>query len=202
MSPAFGWLPHFARSVVCAFAHEWRGYRNGAIELSPSTAATYGITENELRAGIALALRAKLLLLTVPSRRRSGKGSPAKYAISWEPLGDVPAFGIVPTNGPASDEWRSVGLADLPPRPRGIRAAEELLGWRSARQGPAREHSDRADVPPEILEGVRHGWVENQPMRPARVGRSGGLRPARVGRTVRHGWVEENSWDDSTEAES
>ena len=142
-SEAFRWLPDFAVRVLLALAAQFTGYNNGGIELTASEARHFGIREDELFAGIGLLVAAGFVRRTVAARRRSGRGQPARYALTWRPLGDFPAFGIVPTVS-ASHEWRRF----VPPFPsvRSVRAAEGALGTRKARQ--SRLHLVERETPP------------------------------------------------------
>lgn len=124
-SEAFRWLPDFAVRVLTAMAAQFSGYNNGGLELTATEARAFGISEDELYAGIGLLILAGFVRRTVQARRRSGKGTPARYAVTWRTLGDFPKFGIVPTVAPSRDWQRFV-----PPYPavRSVAAAQAALG--------------------------------------------------------------------------
>lgn len=130
-SEAFRWLPNFAVRVLVAMAAQFSGYNNGGLELTANDARAYGINEDELFAGIRLLIVAGFVRRTVLARRRSGKGSPARYAITWRTLGSFPRFDIVPTVAPSRD-W----LRFVPPFPavRSLNAAEVALGRHKPRK--------------------------------------------------------------------
>lgn len=127
---AFRWLPHFAVRLLLALAAQFTGYNNGGIELTAQDARRFGIGEDELFAGLGLLVAAGFVRRTVAARRRSGKGQPARYALTWRPLNDFPKFDIVPTIA-ASHDWRRF----VPPFPavRSVHAAECTLGIRKRR---------------------------------------------------------------------
>lgn len=133
----FRWVPDFGARVLLAVTAQYNGNNNGGLELTAADALRFGIREDELFAGIGLLLAAGFLRRTVAARRRSGKGQPARYALTWRPLNDFPRFGIVPTIA-ASRDWEKCA----PPFPavRSVRAAEIALGIRKAR--PSRLHTD------------------------------------------------------------
>lgn len=129
-STAFTWLPHFARSVVVAMAGQFRGFNNGGLELTVADANEYGIGKAELYAGLRLATRTKLLIRTVPAKRSSGKGIPAKYALTWRVINEFPAYNLIETRDP-SHAWDR--FQTDAPRPRSLTDAERILGWRKPR---------------------------------------------------------------------
>jgi hypothetical protein len=135
-SGAYQWLPHFAARVLFAFAAKFSGFNNGGLELTTRDAAVFGLNESELFAGIGLCMRARLVKRTVEARRRSGKGTPAKYALTWRTMGDFPALNLAPTAVPGHDwKWFKAPFA----RPRSVREALRALGYE--RSQPSRLHT-------------------------------------------------------------
>ena len=88
-SAAWRWLPDFAKVVVVGLAGQFTGYNNGGLEFTEQQASEVGISKNPLYTGLRLAVHAGLVNRTMPARRQSGKGIPAKYALTWEKLADV-----------------------------------------------------------------------------------------------------------------
>ena len=142
-SEAYRWLPHFARSVLFAVASRYRGFNNGGLELTVKTARAQGINKQELYAGLRLCLEAGLLRKTSPGKRRSGKGIPAKYALTWRPINDFPALNLIATEHP-SDEWRSYNPST--PRPRSLTKAEKHLGIRKPKKPVKTSWPDRESI--------------------------------------------------------
>ena len=138
-SDAYRWLPHFARSVLFSVASRYRGFNNGGLELTVKTALEQGINKSELYAGLRLCMKVGLLRQTSPGKRRSGKGIPAKYAITWRAMNDFPVLNLIASERPG-DEWQSF-VADAP-RPRSLTQSEILLGIR-------REKRNRNPLPPD-----------------------------------------------------
>lgn len=126
-SDAFRWLQSFAVRVLVALAAQYHGYNNGGLELTVKEAARFGIKRTELYAGLRLLAIAGLIEKTVEERKSSGKGVPAKYALTWRPTDEFPAYNILANERPANT-W-----AKFPGDSRPIRSladAERFLGWR------------------------------------------------------------------------
>ncbi len=156
-SDAWHWLPHFARSVVVMAAGLTLGYRNGMLELTPSGtegfngAKSFGISKNELYAGLRLACEAGLLDQTSKGKHRSGKGIPASYAVSWDSIEkEQPYKNIFPRA--ATNAWKKKPSG---PRIKSVAAAERYLGWRKP-----------STTGGEFLEGVRTVKDETAPPNP------------------------------------
>ena len=159
-SEACRWLPDFAVRVLLAMAAQYNGFNNGGLELGTKVGRTFAIGEQALHAGIGLLLAAGLVQRTVEARRRSGKGSPARYALTWRQLGDFPQFNIVPT-AIASNEWRRF-VPPFPP-PATVHSAMVALGHRRKPQ-PIRLHLISGVSPPRYkkVHGALH--VKNDAM--------------------------------------
>jgi hypothetical protein len=141
-SEAYRWLPDFATRVLNAVAAQFNGYNNGGLELTAREARAFGIKEDVLYAGLGLLIEAGFVRRTVEARRRSGKGAPARYAITWRTLGDFPKFDIVPTVTPSRD-WRR--FVPAYPAVRSVAAAQSMLGQHKPRT--SRLHRLRASRP-------------------------------------------------------
>lgn len=129
-SDAFRWLPSFGVRVLVALAAQYRGINNGGLELTLKKAARFGIKRTELYAGLKLLAFVGLIKKTVEERKSSGKGVPAKYALTWRPVNGFLAYNIVATNRPAHTWTKFRGDA----RPiRSLSDAEKFLGWRKHR---------------------------------------------------------------------
>ena len=129
-SDAFRWLPSFAVRVLVALAARYFGINNGGLELTVKEAERFGIKRTELYAGLKLLAFAGLIKKTVEERKSSGKGVPAKYALSWQPTDEFPAYNILANERPANTWAKFRGDA------RAIRslsdAARFLISWGSA----------------------------------------------------------------------
>jgi len=143
ISDAYRWLPHFARSVLFAVASRYRGYNNGGLELTVKTANEQGINKSELYAGLRLCLMAGLIRQTSPGKHRSGKGIPAKYAVTWRTINEFPALNLIESDRP-SDDWRK--FEPDSPRPRSLTQAEILLGMRKPRHRNYGELPDQDSI--------------------------------------------------------
>ena len=135
-SKAYRWLPPFAKCVLFALAAQFTGYNSGGLELTVKDGKAFGLTEDELIAGLALCILAGFVKRTVEARRRSGTGAPARSALTWRRMGDFPRFNIAPTFSPTND-WQA--FEEPFARPRSLRGAWIALGYRSAR--PSRLHT-------------------------------------------------------------
>lgn len=131
-SAAYVWLPHFARSVLTAVAAQYRRYNNGVLELTEGLAKEYGINRDELHTGLWLVCRCGLLINTVPAKRRSGKGVPAKYALPWWPVNDFPAYNFLPIEHPPRT-WLKFPAGQE--RIRSLRQAKRFRGWQVTKTG-------------------------------------------------------------------
>jgi hypothetical protein len=129
-SDAYRWLPHFAWSVLLAMASRYTGRNNGALELTATDAERFGIKRDELYAGIGLCIKAKLVKRTVEARRRSGRGVPARYALTWRAIDQHDGFNLMQRSTPAH-EWTTFE----PPFNRAdtVRAADRALGYRNGK---------------------------------------------------------------------
>lgn len=127
-SEAWCWLPHFARTVLVALTGQFSGYNNGALELTVEDAQSCGISKQELYAGIALLIAAGFIKRTVNARRRDGQGQPARYALTWRPLPDIPKYNIVATMH-GSNEWE--GFTPPFPAASTLREAMRAVGQRA-----------------------------------------------------------------------
>jgi hypothetical protein len=141
-SEAYRWLPDFATRVLNAIAAQFNGYNNGGLELTAREARAFGIGEDVLYAGLGLLIEAGFVRRTVQARRRSGKGAPARYAITWRTLGDFPKFDVVPTVTPSRDWQRFVPQY---PAVRSVAAAQSVLGHHKPRM--SRLHRLRSSGP-------------------------------------------------------
>jgi hypothetical protein len=129
-SEAFRWIPHFARSVLIAIAGRYRGFNNGGLELTVALAKERGINKSELYAGIRLCMHVGLLKQTSPGKRRSGKGIPAKYALTWKPMNEFLSLNLIESDRP-SDKW--IGFKPTGDPIRSLSQAERFLGMRKKR---------------------------------------------------------------------
>lgn len=129
-SDAFRWLPNFAVRVFVALAAQYRGNNNGGLELTLNKATPFGIKRNELYAALKLLAVVGLIKKTVKERKSSGKGVPAKYALTWRPLNEFPAYNILETERPAHTWMKFRGDARTI---RSLSGAERFLGWRNNR---------------------------------------------------------------------
>jgi hypothetical protein len=126
-SDAYRWLPSFAVRVLVALAAQYCGINNGGLELTVKEAERFGIKRTELYAGLKLLAFVGLIKKTVEERKSSGKGVPAKYALTWRPVNEFPAYNILANERPANTWVKFRGDA------RAIRSlsdAERFLGWR------------------------------------------------------------------------
>ena len=126
-SDAFRWLPSFGVRVLVALAAQYRGINNGGLELTLKKAARFGIKRTELYAGLKLLAFVGLIKKTVAERKSSGKGVPAKYALTWWPTDEFPAYNILATERPANTWAKFRGDARTI---RSLSDAEKFLGWR------------------------------------------------------------------------
>ncbi|MBL8226032.1 MAG: hypothetical protein JNM50_11965 [Chromatiales bacterium] len=135
-SESWRWLPPFARDVCFALAAQFRTYKddrrsnNGAIELTEKAAAEFGISRRELWAGIGLLIRVGLLVRMVEAKKRSGRGIPAKYALTWHPVAANTALNIR-DEATARRTWLTFEAAG--PRPKSVNAAAALLSGQAPR---------------------------------------------------------------------
>jgi hypothetical protein len=140
MSPQFCWLPHFAVRVLITLAGQYRGFNNGALTLSVATAEQWGVSRSELYAGLSLLKHVGFIEETVPPRRKSGHGQPARYALSWRKLDESAKFNIA-ASATASKAWTATDLETLGPKLRSLREAERWRGhkrygsWPTSRRG-------------------------------------------------------------------
>lgn len=129
-SDAFRWIPSFSVRVLIALAAQYWGKNNGGLELTLKEAARFGIKRSALYAGLRLLAVAGLIKKTVIERRSSGKGVPAKYALTWRPIDEFPAYNLLATKQPDHTWAKFQGDARTI---RSLSDAEKFLGWRSHR---------------------------------------------------------------------
>jgi hypothetical protein len=133
-SPAWHWLPSFARDVCFALAAGFRVYRddrrsnNGSLELTEKAAAGFGISRRELWPGIGLLLLTGIVARTVQAKKRSGRGVPAKYALTWHPVVANAALNLS-AEATARRTW--VNFEPPGPRPKSVNAAAALLSGKA-----------------------------------------------------------------------
>lgn len=125
-SPAWRWLPPFARCVVVGLAAGYRGRNNGALELTEKRAAEMGLSRREWLCGLGLACEARLIVRTVPARYRGGKGLPARFALTFQAMSDLPALNLVAA--PPSNAWARFAPPGRPVR--SINSGDVVLGRR------------------------------------------------------------------------
>jgi len=157
-SEAWLFVPHFARSVLTALSGKFRGINNGGLELTVSQAIDRGINKNELYAALHLLREVNLIKRTHRGRRTSGKGTPDKYAVTWAPVAEFPAYNIVSTSQP-SNAWQH--FKSQGKRIRNLAQAERHIGWKP----------EGRPVPPfggEVLKGVPTGRDEETRSSPYR----------------------------------
>ncbi len=85
-SPAWGSIPHFARSVLVGIAAQFRGANNGDLDFPASKAKAYGVSHKELAAAIPLLDKAGLIAVTRRGRIEGGRGVCSLYALTWRPV--------------------------------------------------------------------------------------------------------------------
>ncbi len=174
-SDAWHWLPLFARVSVLALAAGYWGTNNGGIELPDKRAADLGLSRQDKNVGLRLAARVGIVRQTVKARRRSGRGIPAKYAITWKKLDHFENLGFCATEKPSND-WIN---ADIPAEPiKSRRAAERFLGWKTS-TGSLRAAG-------QTLEGGHHERSEKDGIEVARVARKSGFQASRATRSKSH----------------
>jgi hypothetical protein len=162
LSPAWRWLPPFAHSVCFAVAAQFRPGKgdapsnNGSLELTEKGAAALGLSRRELRSGIRLLLRVGILVQTVEARRRSGRGIPAKYALTWHPIAANPALNL-PGEPRARRAWEAFDPAE--PGPNSVNAAEGLLSARAPRAHRNAFSSGTASEQAQAPRGARNSPV-------------------------------------------
>lgn len=159
MSPQFRWLPHFAVRVLLALAGQYRGKNNGALALPLATAKEWGLSRAELYAGLSLLKRVGFIEETVPPRRKSGRGQPARYALSWRKLDESPKFNLAASET-VSKAWTAMDIATLGPRLRSLRNTERWRGHKRYGSWPTSKPSAHPTsvslIESKSLEGVPH----------------------------------------------
>jgi hypothetical protein len=121
------WLPSYARDAVVCLAASYNGYNNGGLELSDRRAREFGLNKQDKNMGLRLACLTGLVKKTCPARCRSGSGIPAKYSLTFQPLGDIPGLNIHATNKP-KDSW--VRFKPPTKKLRSRRQAGRYMGWK------------------------------------------------------------------------
>jgi hypothetical protein len=168
-SDAWGWLPQFARLALLGLAAGYSGNNNGGIDFTDSRARELHMNKTDKNLGLRLACHAGIIKKTVKERRRSGRGIPAKYALTWKPLDHFECFNFCATTK-ASNDWMTATIPDMPIKSR--RAAQKFFGWKVT--------SSPWPPPDQNIEGEHHVESEKPALRAPRTTRKSSVQPTRV----------------------
>ena len=168
-SEAWAWLPNFARVAVLSLAGCYTGMNNGGIELTDKRAHDFHLNKTDKNLGLRLACEVKIIKQTVKARRKSGRGVPAKYALTWKPLDHFEKLNFCATQK-AGNEWLTATIPDTPIKSR--RAAQRYFGWNTT--------TPAWPAPAQTLEGEHHVTPEKGVLGTSRDTRKKGFQPTRV----------------------
>lgn len=141
-SDAYRYLPDWAKSVVTALAGQFRGSGNGDLSLTWQEAKTLGVSnEWKLRAGIKLAERTGLCVLTRPGGNvAGGEKKPNLYALGWLPIQHSEKYQTPPgTLLKAPNEWATWKRPD--------NWLDQIEAERLKAQGKKNPHHTRVEEP-------------------------------------------------------
>lgn len=181
-SEAWRYLPDWGKTVTTALAGQYRGSGNGDLSLTKEEARILGVSpEWKLRAGLKIAERAGLIVLTRPGGNVSGgEKKPNLYALGWLPIQHSEKFAVPPGTllSPPNGwcEWKRP--ADW---------AQQIEVERRKAQGKKKPHHTR------VGQHAPHGGRDNASFRHTRVERRGQLAASHGGETSRDlGWERDN----------
>lgn len=184
-SDAWAWLPQFARLAVLSLAACYTGKNNGGIELTDKRANELHMNETDKNMGLRLACEVGIIRKMVPARRRSGRGIPAKYALTWKPLDHFANLGFCATEK-ASNLWATAVIPNVVIKSR--RDAQKHFGWKS-------QASDW-QPPDQTLKGEHHVQPEKARIKESRASRKKNIQPTRVVPSELHVQPDENESDE------